>query len=100
MEGVGAYFTQVGGLNEVHYMWQYSDLKGRQDLRNRSWRAEYVISFFFALLSLNPSKLYRIDLLILSFLLRGWADTVHRTLPLIRDMQSRIMVPLPWSPVR
>lgn len=45
MEGVGAYFTQVGGLNEVHYMWQYSDLKGRQDLRNRSWRAEYDISF-------------------------------------------------------
>ncbi|KAF3941292.1 hypothetical protein ABW19_dt0201185 [Dactylella cylindrospora] len=70
MEGVGAWFTQIGGLNEVHYLWQFGDLKGRQSLREKSWQAE------------------------------GWADTVHKTIPLIAKMQSRIMLPLPWSPVK
>lgn len=28
-----------------------------------------------------------------------WAETVHRTVPLIQTMRSHIMVPMPWSPV-
>ncbi|EPS36784.1 hypothetical protein H072_9689 [Dactylellina haptotyla CBS 200.50] len=70
MEGVGAWFTQIGGLNEVHYLWQFGDLRGRQVLREKSWQAE------------------------------GWADTVHKTIPLIAKMQSKIILPLPWSPVK
>ncbi|KAF3295911.1 hypothetical protein TWF132_000457 [Orbilia oligospora] len=70
MEGVGAWFTQIGGLNEVHYLWQFGDLRGRQILREKSWQAE------------------------------GWADTVHKTIPLIAKMQSKILLPLPWSPVK
>ncbi|KAK6353447.1 hypothetical protein TWF696_005411 [Orbilia brochopaga] len=70
MEGVGAWFTQIGGLNEVHYLWQFGDLRGRQLLREKSWSAE------------------------------GWADTVHKTIPLIAKMQSKILLPLPWSPVK
>ncbi|KAJ6264089.1 LOW QUALITY PROTEIN: hypothetical protein Dda_0230 [Drechslerella dactyloides] len=70
MEGVGAWFTQIGGLNEVHYLWQFGDLRGRQLLREKSWQAE------------------------------GWADTVHKTVPLIAKMQSKILLPLPWSPVK
>ena len=30
---------------------------------------------------------------------KGWGETVHRTVPLIKKMDSRILVPLPWSPV-
>ncbi|KAF8477556.1 hypothetical protein BDZ91DRAFT_769602 [Kalaharituber pfeilii] len=70
MEGVGAWFTQVGSLNMVHHLWQFGDLRDRQLAREASW-----------------SK-------------KGWSETVHKTVSLIGKMQSRILVPLPWSPVR
>lgn len=69
MEGVGAWFCQVGSLNTVHHLWQFADLRERQVGREQSWNE------------------------------RGWSDTVHKTVPLINKMESRILVPLPWSPV-
>jgi hypothetical protein len=69
MEGVGAWFVQVGDLNVVHHLWQFADLEERKLRREKSWQIE------------------------------GWGDTVHKTVPLIQTMKSRIMVPLPWSPV-
>lgn len=69
MEGVGAWFTQIGELNRVHYLWQFPDLRARQVAREKSWGE------------------------------KGWSGTVHKTVPLIQRMESRIMVPLPWSPV-
>ena len=69
MEGVGAWFTQVGALNSVHYLWQFKDLRERQVAREKSWQE------------------------------KGWSDTVHKTVPLIQRMESRILVPLSWSPV-
>ena len=68
MEGVGAWFVQIGQLNTVHHLWQFADLEERRVRREMSWGIE------------------------------GWSDTVHKTVPLIQDMKSRIMVPLPWSP--
>ena len=29
----------------------------------------------------------------------GWGETVHKTVPLIQTMRSRVLVPMPWSPV-
>ncbi|KAK3988449.1 protein NipSnap 1 [Cladorrhinum sp. PSN332] len=69
MEGVGAWFVQIGDLNTVHHLWQFADLEERKIRREKSWHIE------------------------------GWADTVHKTVPLIQEMKSRIMVPMPWSPV-
>ncbi len=69
MEGVGAWFVQIGDLNTVHHLWQFANLEERRVNRERSWSQE------------------------------GWADTVHKTVPLIQTMQSKIMVPMPWSPV-
>ena len=69
MEGVGAWFTQVGALNNIHYLWQFQDLRERQVGREKSWNE------------------------------KGWSGTVHKTIPLIDKMESRILVPLPWSPV-
>ncbi|CAK7274410.1 hypothetical protein SEPCBS57363_006149 [Sporothrix epigloea] len=69
MEGVGAWFVQVGELNTVHHLWQFADLEERKIRREQSWGIE------------------------------GWSDTVHKTVPLIQSMKSRIMVPMPWSPV-
>lgn len=70
MEGVGAWFVQIGDLNTVHHLWQFANLEERRLRREQSWGVE------------------------------GWADTVHKTVPLIQTMESKIMVPMPWSPVR
>lgn len=69
MEGVGAWFVQIGDLNTVHHLWQFADLEERKRRREKSWEIE------------------------------GWAETVHKTVPLIQDMKSRILVAMPWSPV-
>lgn len=69
MEGVGAWFVQIGELNTVHHLWQFANLEERKVRREQSWSIE------------------------------GWGDTVHKTVPLIQTMKSRILIPLPWSPV-
>ncbi|KAL1862971.1 hypothetical protein VTK73DRAFT_6568 [Phialemonium thermophilum] len=69
MEGVGAWFVQVGDLNTVHHLWQFADLEERKIRREKSWG------------------------------IKGWSETVHKTVPLIQEMKSRILVPMPWSPV-
>ncbi|KXJ93721.1 NIPSNAP family protein [Microdochium bolleyi] len=69
MEGVGAWFVQIGDLNTVHHLWQFANLEERKVRREQSWKQE------------------------------GWAETVHKTVPLIQSMQSRVLVPMPWSPV-
>ncbi|KAJ3551192.1 hypothetical protein NPX13_g11425 [Xylaria arbuscula] len=69
MEGVGAWFVQIGDLNTVHHLWQFADLEERKVRREQSWKIE------------------------------GWAETVHKTVPLIQTMKSRILIPMPWSPV-
>ncbi|KAL2219124.1 NIPSNAP family protein [Thermoascus aurantiacus ATCC 26904] len=69
MEGVGAWFVQIGDLNTVHHLWQFANLEERKIRREQSWNIE------------------------------GWAETVHKTVPLIQSMKSRILIPMPWSPV-
>jgi hypothetical protein len=69
MEGVGAWFVQIGDLNTVHHLWQFANLEERKARREQSWQIE------------------------------GWADTTHKTVPLIQTMKSRILIPMPWSPV-
>ncbi|KAL1987704.1 hypothetical protein VTN96DRAFT_2544 [Rasamsonia emersonii] len=69
MEGVGAWFVQIGDLNTVHHLWQFANLEERKIRREQSWSIE------------------------------GWAETVHKTVPLIQTMKSRILIPMPWSPV-
>jgi hypothetical protein len=69
MEGVGAWFVQIGDLNTVHHLWQFANLEERKLRREQSWSIE------------------------------GWGDTVHKTVPLIQTMKSRILIPMPWSPV-
>ncbi|KAK0264058.1 hypothetical protein LTR48_005810 [Friedmanniomyces endolithicus] len=69
MEGVGAWFVQIGDLNVVHHLWQFADLEERRARREQSWSVP------------------------------GWGETVHRTVPLIQKMNSRIMMPMPWSAI-
>ncbi len=59
----------AGDLDTVHHLWQFADLEERRSGREKSWGVP------------------------------GWGETVHKTVPLIQNMRSRIMVPMPWSPV-
>ncbi|XP_040106938.1 protein NipSnap homolog 1 isoform X2 [Oryx dammah] len=69
-EAVGGFFSQIGELYVVHHLWAYKDLQSREETRNAAWRK------------------------------RGWDENVYYTVPLVRHMESRIMIPLKISPLQ
>uniref|UniRef100_A0A8D0G2T6 Nipsnap homolog 1 n=1 Tax=Sphenodon punctatus TaxID=8508 RepID=A0A8D0G2T6_SPHPU len=69
-EAVGGFFSQIGELYVVHHLWAYRDLQSREETRNAAWRK------------------------------RGWDENVYYTVPLVRNMESRIMIPLRISPLQ
>lgn len=69
MEGIGAWYVQIGELNTVHVMWQFADLVERERLRDESWA------------------------------LPGWEGTVKDTTAMTQLQKSSILVPCAWSPV-
>ncbi|OLL26226.1 Protein NipSnap 1 [Neolecta irregularis DAH-3] len=70
MEPVGAWFTQLGRLNTVHHIWQFSDLEHRLRSREKCWELD------------------------------GWNETVKSTVGLIDKMDSHILVALDFSPLK
>lgn len=64
------FFSQVGRLYNVHHIWCYSSLQGRKETRESTW--------------VNP----------------GWDECVAYTVPLIKDMHSRILTPTDFSPTQ
>ncbi|XP_022524158.1 protein NipSnap homolog 1 [Astyanax mexicanus] len=69
-EAVGGFFTQIGELYVVHHLWAYKDLQSREETRNSAWLKE------------------------------GWDVSVHYTVPLIQNMESRILIPTKSSPLQ
>ncbi|KAH7338996.1 NIPSNAP-domain-containing protein [Rhizoctonia solani] len=67
---VGAWFSQVGRLHEVHHLWQYPNLETRKLTREKAWQVD------------------------------GWSDTVHKTSQLAMTMDSSILAALPFSPLK
>jgi len=67
---VGAWFSQVGRLHQVHHIWQYADLNARKEARENAWQIE------------------------------GWNNTVTATAKLATTMDSEILIPLPFSPLK
>ncbi|KAJ2776048.1 hypothetical protein H4R18_005889 [Coemansia javaensis] len=67
---MGAWFSQLGTLNQVHHLWQYPDLQVRKEVREAAWSED------------------------------GWPATVLNTVPLIQAMSSRIMLPMPFSSLK
>ncbi|EMD32643.1 hypothetical protein CERSUDRAFT_58176 [Gelatoporia subvermispora B] len=67
---VGAWFSQVGRLHQVHHMWQYPDLQTRKEMREQAWKLD------------------------------GWSETVSKTAEYSMLMDSIILVPLPYSPLK
>ncbi|GFO46434.1 protein nipsnap-like [Plakobranchus ocellatus] len=69
-EPVAGFFTQIGNVYMVEHMWAYKDLQTRKETREAAWH--------------RP----------------GWDECVSYTVPLIRYMQSRILIPTPFSPLQ
>ncbi|XP_024908611.1 protein NipSnap homolog 1 [Cynoglossus semilaevis] len=69
-EAVGGFFSQIGDLYVVHHLWVYENLQSREETRNSAWLKE------------------------------GWDSSVYYTVPLIRSMESRIMIPTKSSPLQ
>ena len=97
-EAFAGFFSQIGRLYNVHHIWgnnsklfnllmnptnfftsnvyrklffiAYSDLQSRKETRESAWR--------------KP----------------GWDECVAYTVPLIQQMHTKIMVPLPFSPTQ
>jgi len=67
---VGAWFSQIGRLHQVHHMWQYPSLEARKETREKAWQID------------------------------GWAETVSKTAQLAKVMDSFILHPLPYSPLK
>ncbi|KAF8346944.1 NIPSNAP-domain-containing protein [Amanita rubescens] len=67
---VGAWFSQIGRLHEVHHMWQYPSLQTRKETREKAWQVD------------------------------GWAETVSKTSQLVKSMDSFILTPLSFSPLK
>lgn len=67
---VGFFHTEIGELNQVVHWWRYESMEERARLRAELSAAE------------------------------GWEDYVARVTPLFCRQESRILNPLPWSPLR
>jgi len=67
---VAGLFSHIGQMYQVHHIWAYSSLESRREQREAAWS--------------RP----------------GWDDVVAYTVPLIKTLSSRIMVPTPFSPLK
>jgi len=67
---VGAWFSQIGRLHQTHHLWQYPDLQTRKELRQKAWQID------------------------------GWAETVSKTSKMAEHMDSFILSPLSYSPLK
>lgn len=69
-EPFAAFFSQIGRLYNVHHIWCYTSLQARKETRESAWRSP------------------------------GWDECVAYTVPLIREMHSRILLPTTFSPTQ
>jgi len=67
---IGAFTTEIGPLNQVIHLWGYEDLADRARRR--------------AELAANAD----------------WPKYLNEAVPLLDQMENKILVPLPWSPVK
>lgn len=69
-DAVGGWFSNIGPLYQVHYLWAYNNLTHRKKMREKMWT--------------QP----------------GWGDCVANTVPLVQSMQSQLLIPTAGSPMK
>jgi len=67
---VGAWFSQVGRLHQVHHLWQYDSMEARREKRETAWQT------------------------------KGWSDTVVKTGDYAKVMDTSVLEALPFSPLK
>ncbi|KAM0746897.1 NIPSNAP-domain-containing protein [Meredithblackwellia eburnea MCA 4105] len=67
---VGAWFSQIGKLHQVHHMWHYPSLEERRLTRQKAWEID------------------------------TWSGTVSKTVKLTTSMEANVLRGLPFSPTR
>ena len=67
---LGYFTTEIGPLNQIVHLWGYSDLQDRSERR-----AALVAT-------------------------AEWQAALQKLLPLVRDMENKILLPAPFSPIR
>ncbi|EJD54432.1 NIPSNAP-domain-containing protein [Auricularia subglabra TFB-10046 SS5] len=70
VEPVGAWFSHVGRLHQVHHMWQFPNFETRKELRDKAWSQD------------------------------GWSRTVTKTAELAKYMDASVLLPLSYSPLK
>ncbi|MBW0505731.1 hypothetical protein O181_045446 [Austropuccinia psidii MF-1] len=70
VEPIGAWFSQVGRLHQVHHMWQYPSLQARLELREKAWQVD------------------------------TWGKTVSNTVKLCDSMDANVLLPTSLSPLK
>jgi len=69
-ELVTGMFTNAGELNLVHHFWCYKDLEERDQIRAKAWEHH------------------------------RWGEHIRNTTPMIKQIESRLLKPLSWSPLK
>jgi hypothetical protein len=67
---VGYFMSELGTLNQVVHLWAYEDLEDRRR------RREVLVAK------------------------AEWQALLQKLLPLVREMESKILIPAPFSPIR
>lgn len=70
VQPVGAWFSQVGRLHQVHHIWQYESLEQRKAIREEAWKVG------------------------------GWSETVIKTSEMVDHQDATILLPLDFSPLK
>ena len=83
-------FSQIGELYNVHHMWSYKNFQHRKQMRTNAWAKpgwseKYAGKYFIVLIK---------NLVFCTLF------SVEYTVPLIRKMESKILVPLKNSPMQ
>ncbi|ESN97616.1 hypothetical protein HELRODRAFT_187346 [Helobdella robusta] len=69
-ESVAGFFSHIGELYQAHHLWAYDNLAAREEVRDAAWDRD------------------------------GWHECVANTVPLVRRMVSRILIPTKFSPLK
>ena len=65
----GGFFSHTGKLYMAHHLWAYKALQTREDIRNAVWHKH------------------------------SWEELVYYAVPLMQEVESRIMIPQKTSPL-
>ncbi|KAK4304082.1 hypothetical protein Pmani_023958 [Petrolisthes manimaculis] len=103
-EAFGGFFSQVGRLYNVHHIWCYGSMADRKENRESAWRkpgwdevpAGFPIVGEKGYDSLDGRKEAREN----AWRHPGWDEVVAYTVPLIKEMHARILIPNHFSPAQ